>query len=316
MPILRYCGEVWSPFYCKNFDATKIIKNCDNVPGEKVLLKFYKYLLGVNRRTTNAAVRGELGQFPLLITTLPLSIKYWLRLCNLDPDSLVHKAYLEAFTNRYSHVNWTSYINSICNKFSLSQTWDNQGSLFINRDVKGFSNTLKDSFINCWLNLINSCNSSSSSSSNVSTQQNSKLRTYKLFKTNFNTENYLLSSNNTDMRTKFTKLRVSAHDLRIERDRYKTPRIPVELRICKHCHLNAVESEFHFVMECPLYTEARKTTFRKLANISIFDTLGDEDKFVFIMSCNNGDTEIITTVLKFISIITNLRTNNINLLDL
>jgi hypothetical protein len=68
---------------------------CENVPAERVLILFFKYLLGAHKKATNAAVRRELGEYPLLMGLLPQSGKFWLRLCALDPSTLVHKAYLE-----------------------------------------------------------------------------------------------------------------------------------------------------------------------------------------------------------------------------
>ncbi len=47
-------------------------------------MNFAKYLLlGVNKKATNAAVRGELGQFPVAITLLTRASKYWSR---FDPS--------------------------------------------------------------------------------------------------------------------------------------------------------------------------------------------------------------------------------------
>ena len=39
-----------------------------------------KVILGVHNKSTNHAVRGELGSFPLLIHIVSLSIKYWWKL--------------------------------------------------------------------------------------------------------------------------------------------------------------------------------------------------------------------------------------------
>lgn len=59
-PILLYCSEVWEPFL--NQDREKWDK--ENVI-EKAYLQFLKQLLGVNRSTTNAMVRGELDRHSL-----------------------------------------------------------------------------------------------------------------------------------------------------------------------------------------------------------------------------------------------------------
>lgn len=82
VPILRYGSEVWTPYLMKGLNENNFSHICDSVPVEQVHNKFCKYLLGVHRKASNVAVRGELGRFPLLIE-LCHSIKNWLRICNL-----------------------------------------------------------------------------------------------------------------------------------------------------------------------------------------------------------------------------------------
>ena len=54
-----------------------------------------KYLLEVIRRSTNSAVLGELGRFPLILEAFLNVVKYWAYLSNLsNKDSLVAEAYL------------------------------------------------------------------------------------------------------------------------------------------------------------------------------------------------------------------------------
>ena len=41
-----------------------------NMKEENVHIKFYKFSLGVGKRTTNIAVLGELGRYPLLLEVI------------------------------------------------------------------------------------------------------------------------------------------------------------------------------------------------------------------------------------------------------
>ena len=53
-----------------------------------------KYLLEVGCRSTNSAVLGELGRFPLILEAFS-NVKYWTYLSNLsNKDCLVAEAYL------------------------------------------------------------------------------------------------------------------------------------------------------------------------------------------------------------------------------
>ena len=49
----------------------------------------------------------------------------------------------------------------------------------------------------------------------------------------------------------FTKLRISAHDLKIEAGRYN--RTPVENRLCTQGLSSSVEDDMHFMLDCGKY---------------------------------------------------------------
>ena len=67
----------------------------------------------------------------------------------------------------------------------------------------------------------------------------SKLHSYCLFKKEFCLENYVKMFGRIN-RAPFTKVRVSAHSLMIEKGRHFHPKIPPEQRLCKLCSLNEV----------------------------------------------------------------------------
>ena len=48
--------------------------------------------------------------------------------------------------------------------------------------------------------------------------------------------------------------------LHVEVGRYRTPKTPYHLRTCNLC-INSVETEFHFVMECPALQDLRSSLF-------------------------------------------------------
>ena len=47
--------------------------------------------------------------------------------------------------------------------------------------------------------------------------------------------------------------RISAHELKIERDWYKKPYVERFQRICEKCSSNQTEDELHLIINCPLY---------------------------------------------------------------
>ena len=71
-----------------------------------------------------------------------------------------------------------------------------------------------------------------------------KLRKYYTFKPFMKKEVYLQCIKNRDVRKCLTQFRISAHQLAIERGRYKN--IKVDERFCKYCTAKEVEDEIHF----------------------------------------------------------------------
>ena len=79
---------------------------------------------------------------------------------------------------------------------------------------------------------------------------------YCKYKTEFKFEPYLVNIVNDKLRKCLTQFRLSSHNLRIEVGRYSNE--PRENRLCKCCTQNVVESEYHFLLCCPLYRSFRK----------------------------------------------------------
>ena len=81
-PILLYNSEVWGAYNVRDF------VKWDKTWGEKAHLKFCKLYLGVNRKASNAASRGELGKFPLLIPIIKRTLSYIMSLYKLPESSI------------------------------------------------------------------------------------------------------------------------------------------------------------------------------------------------------------------------------------
>ena len=294
LPIIRYGSEAWSPFYAKNINDNNFLSLCEKFPAEKLHTKFCRYLLGVSRKTTNIAVRAELGRLPLLTSLLPYAAKYWLQLCDLNGNRLVNDAHLDLITHvSHAYFNWAKAIQLIWTTFSLQVIWDNQGSLQKHRTIQLLKQAVYASYELAWSKKIN--------------EADSKLRTYKLFQNTIGLGNYTLI-NNIAQRREFAKLRISAHQLRIELGRYSVPKkTPLEERICQYCNSNQIEDEKHFVMNCPLYASDRQSLFSSLGKFTSFNLLDEDEQFIFLLSYNEGDMEILLQILQFINLCTETR---------
>ncbi len=92
-----------------------------------------------------------------------------------------------------------------------------------------------------------------------------------------------------NLRSPLCKLRVSAHQLMIEKGRYAIPKIPVENRICNICDLNEVEDEFHFIMKCSAYSDIRSLLLSQIDEAYMTDGFSDMDYFLQIMKVSDLD---------------------------
>ena len=165
-------------------------------------------------------------------------------------------------------------------------------------------NNMKRIFEFQWRNELSRDLSRNKSGSN-------KMKTYYLFKTKFEYEQYLNFQGNFHLRRLITKLRISAHSLEIETGRYNSKknnkiRQKQQLRICKHCELEKIEDEEHVLLFCPKYEENRQIMLSAIKDsFNSFENLRDRDKFIFIMKC--FDWEATKTLSNMVTGIKELR---------
>ena len=119
----------------------------------------------------------------------------------------------------------------------------------------------------------------------------SKLSFYRQYKPNRGLKNCIVLVNNRRHRSALTKLRCSAHRLKIEIGRYsriynddakRYEQLPREKRTCDTCK-NNVEDELHFLLECPLNEEIRHNFLQKIDKVTTedFQSWSDTDKISF-----------------------------------
>ena len=116
-------------------------------------------------------------------------------------------------------------------------------------------------------------------------REGSKLRTYSLIKTQIGIESYLTDIKHVTKRIQMTKFRISNHSLMIEVGRYLG--IETDLRFCPFCKVH-VETEIHFLMDCPIYEYLRKTLFQEITRkTSSFVYFSKQNKFSFLLTRAN-----------------------------
>ena len=249
-PILLYNSEIWGGYTCTNKDFHK----WNQTPTEKAHLKFCKLYLGLHGKATNAASRGELGKFPLLLDIHKRLIKYILHI-----NSLSNELHLNKQQGFYSNV------------MKILKSFDHTSQ--INNHITQHVTNMKNKYSLFWKHeLTNS----------------PKLHFLSTFKSEFKIEEYLNQVNNPTYRRLLTQFRVSCHTLNIEQGRYR--KIPREQRFCEFCDAHEIEDELHFSLSCKYYEQQRKDLNSilktKMQTPINFET---NDDLLYLLSSNDPD---------------------------
>ncbi len=291
-PILLYASEAWEPFLDQATDKW------DYNPIEKVHTQFLKHILGLNRSTTNILVRGETNRLSLQEDILRRNIKY------------------------------TSYINSKDNSYIVKQAYNyelqrGEDSITFMNTIKKYSEALQElhsQFLplkNPYENILRI----PSEKLKLYTRQifntdwktkltaSKKGETYRSFKDYMRYEPYL-DNLSRKQRTVLLKLRVSDHKLMIEEGRRMKPKIPRENRLCKFCK-DKIETEEHFLTECPLYGGRQKFFSDLTSEWPNFNTINNHQKFLFLMTQENFKIteELCNTINEWLSLRETVYTN-------
>ena len=248
-PILLYGSDFWG---CLNMPK--------NNPIENMYMKFCKDLLGVQKQTSNIGTLLELGAVPIMFFGIKNCIKNWHRIHKKnEANSIllnVHKMATE------HGLPWP-----ILTKHSLDSIGIESESNVDNIE-KVTIEKLKEKFHEESFTEINSCNS--------------KLRTYAKLKSEAGFEKYIDITKNIMDRTAITKIRLSNHELMIEKGRHQG--LEVGKRLCPFCR-NSVENEQHFLIKCQKFQIHRIQFFANITEVNNdFNNLNEDDKFHFLLT--------------------------------
>ena len=174
------------------------------------------------------AVQAELGRSPVFSFICGQTLKYWQKLLKTDSDRILKSAYLsELDMYQEGKTSWVSFITQVLELINQKHLWYNPDPDNLKKHLSACKKCFADKYSELYFqqnyNLIN---------------EHSKLRTYAKFKTTYDREKYLqLLDLPFSFRKLFCAFRISCHDLEIERQRYRSPRIHPDQRICKICQL-------------------------------------------------------------------------------
>ena len=231
-----------------------------NNPIENLYMIFCRAILGVQKQTSKIGTLLELGAVPIMFFGVKNCLKNWHRIHKKnEANSILLKVHQMATENNLPWQTLTKHHLDTIGIGSESEIENIHRAAF---------ERLKDIYHqNCFAE-INS--------------DHSKLRTYARVKTEIGMEEYLNSTENIKDRTALTKIRLSNHDLMIEKGRHRD--LDENERLCPFCD-NAVENEQHFILECGTFRALRVDLLAKVTESSnSFNTLSENDKFCFLLS--------------------------------
>ena len=248
-PILLYSSDFWG-----------CLKMPKNNPIENLYMTFCKALLGVQKQTSHIGILLELGAVPIMFFGVKNCLKNWHRIHKRhEANSILLQVHRIATEH---NLPWPVMTKHYLDSIGIGSDSE------VNNIHRAAFERLKDIFHQNSFEEINS--------------DHSKLRTYAKLKTEPGMEKYLDSIKNIKNRTALTKLRLSNHELMIEKGRHQD--LLENQRFCPFCD-NRIENEQHFVMECPTYNVLRQNLFDNIIeNENEFNGLNELEKFCFLLT--------------------------------
>lgn len=237
LPILNYSAEVWGFIPAANI--------------ERIHTQFLKKILNVKISTQNDFVYGEVGRKCLIVNRQFKIIKYWLKVLHSNDNKYIkhiYKMMLSDIVSFPGKTNWAKLVQGLLASLGFNDAWLNQGigdkELFL-LEVK---QRLNDNFVQNWHSRL---------------EHSSRAIFYRSIQDNyFGYKTYLSCINIPKYRHALTRLRVSSHRLEVETGRWHKPASkPFHERKCFIC--DKLEDEYHFIAECPIYSDLRKVYINK-----------------------------------------------------
>lgn len=222
-----------------------------------------------------------MGLCPPIVEQWSAITRIWCRFVNMEHSRLNWKIFKWSY--RYAKngcKNWHWHVCHSFKAYGLSDLEDINQHMDKRSSVINVANIVFQNYIENWHCILNSERGNSR-------RQGNKLRTYKIFKTNFGCEQYVCTTMGKQLRSSLAKFRCGSAPIRLETGRYE--KLEESKRLCIFC--DRVENEMHVLCECELYDDLRFNLYQHLSTVILdFNELGCDDKLNFILSKHNAAT--------------------------
>jgi hypothetical protein len=261
-PVIDYGSAIW---------GTKSYSCINNIQH-----RAERFYLGLGKYSPNAALHGDMGWNTQEHKGWLNVCRSWRRLNNMDDNRKNKHVFKWAKGLAFDHnvKNWVHNIHAFFKVIDMQHVC--MADHFLNKSIiHDLDTVLYEYFYSKWRDEMNRQDARRGHGRN-------KLRTYRLFKFNLESEEYL-KINNRHHRSALAKFRAGVAPIGVETGRYKG--IKFEDRLCTLCDANNVEDELHVLISCNFYSDIRDDLFEHCMDVDYnFKFMSEVDQLCFILS--------------------------------
>lgn len=190
--VINYGSAIWGT---KEFSCISAVQN-----------RAMRFYMGVGKYTPNDAVAGDMGWKPSYVRQWVNVFRHWSRCSKMDVDRINYKVFKWSIRKgSYRIKNWSYQVMEMLKFYNMEQFCNMEVNVLDKNTICQLEEKMFDKYKNDWCNRMNQYG------------QGDKLRTYKLFKYSYSTEQYLLQNIPLRFRSAFAKFRCGVAPLKIMR---------------------------------------------------------------------------------------------------
>lgn len=200
---------------------------------------FLRKISHLRRSTPLYMLYAELGRYPLIITIKTRMINYWNQLIIGKQSKLAVQIYKLMLNLPNFESKWLQSIKNTLNEVGRIDIWNNQNNIQSSSLKMIIKQTLIDQNQQKWHSSLLDSN---------------KGLNYSIYKDSVELEDYLIHLKKSDW-LYLLKFRTGNHFFPCETGRWSN--IELNARTCKLCSIPGVADEYHYLLQCTYFNQAR-----------------------------------------------------------
>ena len=259
-PVLSYNAQIWGPDVFLHVNKTRTLDALNNKL-EVIQCSFLRIITGACKRVNNWVLLKEFGRYPLQLSWLLQSFRFWNKLCSMPNERITKIAFVDSIQLfvEGSQQCWPfKVLSSAC----ILDLIDSDIEHMTIHDILDIRFSIPEAkargqqyFDSIWSNIAINPRLAPSTEVLFST---SKAWTWNdLDMSNQSPAEHLSSYMPYPLRQLLLRFRLGGHNLQVEEGRMSKHNTLREQRVCQCCTKNLVEDALHFMLECPAYDNIR-----------------------------------------------------------